>query len=69
LRSKKRYAEAEPVLVSAYTALREREAGIPRESRVLIERAGARIVNLYTKWGKTDEASRWRRQLGAGDSH
>ena len=69
LERQKRYAEAEPLLVSAYTALREREAGIPRESRVLVERAGGRIVNLYTNWGKTEQATQWRRQLGTRSRH
>jgi tetratricopeptide (TPR) repeat protein len=62
----KRYAEAEPLLVSAYTALKEREPGIPRESRMLVERAGARIVALYTNWGRATQALQWQRQLGRG---
>jgi len=63
LASQKRYADGEPLLVSAYTALKEREAGIPRESRIVVDRAGVRVVQLYTLWGKAQQASEWRRKL------
>jgi hypothetical protein len=28
-----------------------------------VERAGARVVQLYTEWGKSQQASDWRRKL------
>jgi hypothetical protein len=43
--------------------MKEREAGIPRESRIVVNRAGARVVQLYTQWGKTQQASEWRQKL------
>jgi tetratricopeptide (TPR) repeat protein/predicted Ser/Thr protein kinase len=63
LAAQTQYADAEPLLVSAYSALKEREASIPRENRVAVERAAARVVQLYTAWGKTRQAAEWRRKL------
>jgi hypothetical protein len=66
LAGQKKYAEAEPLLVQGYEGLKEREARIPflwRKKRPA--EAGARIVNLYNAWGKTDKADEWRKRLNA----
>jgi hypothetical protein len=64
LAGQKRYAEAEALLIQAYEGLKEREARIPflwRKKRPA--EAGARIVDLYDAWGKTDKAAEWRKRL------
>ena len=60
LAAQERYPDAETLVVSAFSALKEREASIPRESRIAVERAGSRVVRLYTEWGK-----RSKRRSGA----
>lgn len=58
-----RFAEAEPLLQSAWDRLQKDSsapAGVPR---VTLER----LVALYTKWKKPDQAARYRRLLGASD--
>jgi len=52
-----RYAEAEPLLVDGYLALKE----MPYvESTAAI--AHDRLVGLYEDWGRPDEAEKWRQQ-------
>jgi tetratricopeptide (TPR) repeat protein len=63
LAAQKRYPDAETLVVPAYSALKEREASMPRESRIAVERAGSRVVQLYTEWGKTQQASEWRKKI------
>jgi hypothetical protein len=64
LAGQKKYAEAEPLLISGYEGLKEREERIPflwRKKRPA--EAGARIVALYDAWGKKDKADAWRKRL------
>jgi tetratricopeptide (TPR) repeat protein len=59
-----KFAEAEPLLISGYEGLKEREARIPylwRKKRPA--EAGVRIVALYDHWGKKDKANEWRKRL------
>jgi len=66
LAGQKKYAEAEPLLIQAYEGLKEREARIPflwRKKRPA--EAGARIVDFYDAWGKSDKANEWRKNLGS----
>ena len=63
LAAQKRYSDAETLVVSGYGALKAREPSIPRENRIAVERAGARVVQLYTEWGKTEQASEWRKKI------
>jgi tetratricopeptide (TPR) repeat protein len=65
LMEQSRFAEAEPLLVSGYKGLVERRSAIPKG--VSLPQAGERIVQLYTAWGKPDQAAEWRKQLEAGE--
>ena len=58
-----RYDEAEPLLLSGYQGLVEREATIPWESRSLIGQAAARIVQLYLEWGRPEQTVEWRNKF------
>lgn len=58
-----KYGEAEPLLVSAYEGMKEREGTIPPQERPSLIKALKRVVKLYEKWGKEDEAVKWRKKL------
>jgi eukaryotic-like serine/threonine-protein kinase len=53
-----KFAEAEPLLLEAYTTLQAGTAP-PDRSRAALRR----IVQLYESWGKTDRAAEWRQRL------
>ena len=59
----KRYAQAEPLLLSGREGMLHREAAIPAGSRSLVGQAGQRIVQLYESWGNLEKAAEWRRKL------
>ena len=60
LAGQKKYAEAEPLLLSGYRGLLERQTTMPADSRWVVELAGERIVRLYRDWGRPEEAAKWR---------
>jgi tetratricopeptide (TPR) repeat protein len=59
----KKYAGAEPLLLSGYRGLRQRQASIPPEDRACVTTGLERIVRLYEAWGKKDQAVKWRKEL------
>jgi eukaryotic-like serine/threonine-protein kinase len=61
LAGQNQYAEAEPLLVSGYQGMLQREAAIPLEDRLVLSQAGERIVQLHEKWEKPDKAAECRR--------
>jgi tetratricopeptide (TPR) repeat protein len=63
LMAQKKYEEAEPLLLSAYEGMLQREASIPAGDRFLLERAGRWVVQLYEGWEKPEEAAEWRDKL------
>lgn len=63
LAGQKGYAEAEPLLVSGYEGMLQREASIPAPSRFKLEQAGKWIVQLYQDWGKPEQVANWARKL------
>ena len=64
LAAQKRFSEAEPLLLSGYDGMMQRQATIPASSRTSVEQAGQGIVNFYQDWGKPDKAAEWRSKLG-----
>jgi tetratricopeptide (TPR) repeat protein len=62
LAGQKRYAEAEPLLVSGREGMVLREATIPADSRSVVAQAGKRLAQLYESWGKPKEAAEWRQK-------
>ncbi len=63
LEGQKNYREAEPLLISGYGGLMQREATIPLEDRRVLSDAGERIVQLYESWEKPEKAAEWRERL------
>jgi tetratricopeptide (TPR) repeat protein len=58
-----RFDEAEPLILEGYQALKARESTIPQPGRPRLSEAAARVVRLYEKWGRPEEAARWREAL------
>jgi hypothetical protein len=65
LAGQKQYTAAEPLLLAGYEGLKRREADLPPPGRARLTQALERLVELYTAWGKADEADRWRKRLDA----
>jgi serine/threonine protein kinase/tetratricopeptide (TPR) repeat protein len=59
----KRYAEAEPLLLSGYEGMKQRESKIPAVSKVRLKEALQALVQLYEVQGRSNEASQWQQKL------
>lgn len=62
LLDQKKYPLAEPMLVSGYEGMKQRQARIPAQDRSHLTRALDRLVHLYEVWGKPDKAAEWRKE-------
>jgi hypothetical protein len=60
----KQYAEAEPLLISGYTGMREREAKIPAANKPRLEKAAKRLIRFYEETARPDKAAEWKQKLG-----
>lgn len=58
-----RFADAEPLLLSGYEGMKQRQDEI--KDKVRLTQALERLVQLYQAWGKkeNDESARWRKAL------
>jgi eukaryotic-like serine/threonine-protein kinase len=63
LLGQKKYAEAEPLLVSGFEEMKAREAKVPLKSKNRLPEAVGRLIQFYTAVGKANEAARWRAEL------
>ena len=63
LLGQKKYAEAEPLLISGYEGMKAREAKVPAAGKIRITEAAQRLVTLYESWGKPEKANEWRDRL------
>jgi tetratricopeptide (TPR) repeat protein len=66
LLDQKKFAEAEPLLLSGYEGMKQREGTIPSQEKPRINKALERLVKLYQAWDKQDQAVKWRKELEAG---
>jgi hypothetical protein len=62
LLGQKKYADAEPLLLSGYQGMKEREVKIPATSKIRLTEALERLVRLYEATGKKDQADKWRKE-------
>ena len=65
LAGQRKYAEAEPLVVSGYEEMLDREAKSPPGGQSNLKEAGAWIVQLYKDWGKPEKAADWTQKLHA----
>jgi tetratricopeptide (TPR) repeat protein len=63
LAGQKRYAEAEPLLLSGHEGMSRLEASIPPVNKPSVQRAAEWIAALYQSSGQTAKAAEWRQQL------
>jgi hypothetical protein len=68
LAGQKRYAEAEPLLLSGYHGLKQRQAAIEAADRFVLAESAKQIVALYRAWGKPAQAAEWRSKLQVRES-
>ncbi len=62
LSGQKKYAEAEPLLLTGYQGMSDRKELMWVADRYQLDRAGEWIVNLYADWGKAEKAAEWRKK-------
>ena len=55
-----KYAEAEPLLLTGYAGMKQREKTIPAIGKPRLSEAADRLAALYTAWDKPAEAAKWR---------
>jgi hypothetical protein len=63
LAGQKRFAEAEPFLLSGYQGMVQLEATISAPERSNLTDAGERVTSLYQNWGKPEKAAEWKQRL------
>ena len=59
--------EAEPLLLSGYQGLLQRQSSIPVDYRSDLAQTGEWIVRLYRNWGRDRQAAEWRRRLQSAE--
>ncbi len=59
----KKYAEAEPLLLSGYEGLNQHAAQIPAEAKAGLKEALQRLVQLYQETNRPDRAAEWKEKL------
>jgi serine/threonine protein kinase len=62
LLGQKKYADAEPLLLSGYEGMKQREAQIPAEGRARLPEAMARIEQLYELTARPEQAAEWKKR-------
>lgn len=63
LAAQKKYAEAEPLLLSGYDGMKVRENRIPEDARIRLVECIQGLIDLYAAWDKPDRAAEWRKKL------
>jgi hypothetical protein len=67
LTGQKKYAEAEPFVVSGYEGMTQRQATMWAENRSVLEDAKESILRLYEGLGKKEKVAEWRQKLQMTD--
>ncbi len=60
-----KYAEAEPLLLSGYSGMKQREAKIPVPDRRCFKLPLQYLVRLYEGTGKPEAAAKWKKEVAA----
>jgi hypothetical protein len=63
-----KYAEAEPLLLSGYEGMKQREIKIPLEGKPRLRETLQRVVQLYEATNRPDQAAGWKRKLAEFDA-
>ena len=62
LLGKRKYAEAEPLLIAGFEGIRERQESIRDPKRVLTETIQS-FIQLFEATGRSEQADEWRAKL------
>ena len=63
LLGQKKYAEAEPLLLSGYEGIKQRQASIPAQVRTLrLSETLQRLVQLYEATDRPAQAAEWKQK-------
>jgi serine/threonine protein kinase len=60
LLAQKKYAEAEPLLVSGYIGMKQRQSQMAFRAKVRLREAADRLIELFTATNKPDEIAKWQ---------
>ena len=63
LLGQEKYADAQPLLLTGYEGLKQRQETIPAKDKKQITKALERIVQLFEKTEKNEDAAEWRQEL------
>jgi tetratricopeptide (TPR) repeat protein len=63
LLEQKKFAESEPLLLSAYDGMKARTGRVPHAKQPELRNALERIARLYREWGKEDKADEWKNRF------
>jgi hypothetical protein len=63
LLAQQKYVEAEPLLLSGYEGMKQREDRIPSDSKPLLKSTLQRLVQLYDATAQSEKAARWKKTL------
>ncbi|MBI3851029.1 MAG: serine/threonine protein kinase [Verrucomicrobia bacterium] len=67
LRVQKKYAEAEPLLLSGYEGMKRREGQDPAGTKLRLKEALQHLVQLYEATGRSDQAAECKQKLAEFD--
>jgi eukaryotic-like serine/threonine-protein kinase len=65
LLGQKKHAQAEPLLLAGYEGMKQREANIPPASKVHVDKAIERLIQLAKAMGKKQDETKWQTELNA----
>jgi tetratricopeptide (TPR) repeat protein len=63
LLGQKKYAKAEPLLLSGYEGMKQREVNIPPQGKVRLKETLQRLAQLYDDTHRPEQAVEWRKKL------
>jgi serine/threonine protein kinase len=63
LLGQKKYVEAEPLLLSGYEGMKQREVEIPPEGKARLNETLQRLAQLYDATQRPEQAAEWRKKL------
>ena len=61
----KKYAEAEPLLLSGYNSMKEHEGKMPAAEKPFFKYPIQDLIQLYHATGKPEQEAKWKRELTA----
>ncbi len=63
LLGQKKYADAEPLLLSGYEGMKQREVNIPSDGKLRLKESLQRLVQLHEETNRPDAAAEWKSTL------